>query len=175
MWDQEKDKTRAEGKVSQMERTHRKPLIDEGARHLRFQNTPKSAWDIVRDATGETEVLLLQEELVDAEMKLNETSSAGTALCSKIEKLLLAQGKTMKQLPDEAKAKDPALAREFEEEYKKIEAQLKKIMQDVDKLKIGWLRRLILKLFRTKTRSTSVLTWKCDGVANAGSESPYWY
>ena len=80
-----------------------------------------------------------------------------------MQKLTLAQKETMKQLSTEAKTKDPALARELEEEYKKIEAQLPKTMQEVDKLKILSHRRLGPMLPSKKTRSVSILSWKCDG------------
>ena len=59
-----------------------------------------------------------------------------------MQKLTPAQKETMKQLSTEAKTKDPALARELEEEYKEIEAQLPKTMQEVDKLKILSHRRV---------------------------------
>ena len=165
MWDKVKDKTVAESRVSQLEGNFWEPLIKAGARHRRFENTSKSAWDIIRDVTGETEALLLQEELVDADRKLNETT-AGQALYSQVQKLLQAQKETMKQLSDEAKTKDPALARELEEEYRRIEAQLQKTMKEADELKIGWLRRLILKIFSKKTQSVSILFWKCDDNAS---------
>ena len=164
MWDKAKNRHAADSRVPQLENEFWKPLIDEGARHLKFDNTPKSAWDIINDLTGqpvtvETDsALLLQEELVDAKKKLNETN-AGKALYSQFEKLLLAQKEAMKQLSDEAKTNDPNLARELEEEYKRIEAQLQKTMEEMDKLKIPLLRRLRL-LFARRTRSVSILFWK---------------
>ena len=161
MWDKVRDRNVAGNRVQQLEAHFWKPLIDQGAHHRRFDNTSESAWDIIHDVTGQT-VLLLQEELVDAEMKLNETS-AGRALHSQAHKLFLAQKETMKQLSAEAKTKDPALARELEEEYKKIEAQLPKTMQEMDKLKIPLHRQLGLMLPSKKTRSVSIFFWKCDG------------
>ena len=155
MWDRMKEKAVAERKVSELVNNFWKPLIDEGARHMKFENTSKSAWDVIRDVTGETEVLLLQEELVDAKRKLNETA-AGKLLCSQYQKRLQEQREAMKQL-EEAMLKDPAKARESEGKYKKIEAQLQKTMQEMDELKIGWLRGLGLKFFSKKTRSVSSL------------------
>ena len=165
MWDKARDRNAAENRVPQLEGNFWKPLIDQGARHLRFDNTPKSAWDIINGLTGETvtvetdSALLLQEELVDAKKKLNETD-AGKALYSQFERLLLAQKEAMKQLSDEAKTKDPNLARELEEEYKRIEAQLQKTMEEMDKLKIPFFRRLMLTLFAKKTRSVGILFWE---------------
>ena len=158
MWDKVKDTNTAENRVAQLEGNFWKPLIDAGARHKRFENTPKSAWDIVRDATGESEALLLQEELVDADRRLNETT-AGKALYTQFQRLLQEQKDTIKQLSDEAKVQnDPALAKELEAEYKRIEAQLQKTWEEMEKLKIPFLRRLKL-IFSKKPRSVSILFW----------------
>ena len=111
MWDKAKDRNVAETRASELENKFWKPLIDEGARHHRFRNTRESAWNIIHDATGNPEALLLQEELVDTEMRLNETI-AGKALYSQYQKCFQTQKETMKQLLDEAKMQqDPAMAR----------------------------------------------------------------
>ena len=160
MWDKVKDRNTAENRVKQLEGNFWKPLIDEGARHQKFENTPQSAWKIIRNATGDPEALLLQEELVDAERRLNETT-AGKALYSQFQRLLQEQKDTIKQLSDEAKVQqDPVLAKELEAEYKKIEAQLQKTWEEVEKLKIPWLRRLML-FFAKRTRSVRVSLWTC--------------
>ena len=154
MWDKVKDSHLAETRVAQLEGNFWKPLIDAGARHQRFENTPKSAWDIVRDATGDPEVLLLQEELVDTERRLNETN-AGKALYSHFQRLLQEQKDTIKQLADEAKVQqDPALAKGLEAEYKRIEGQLQETWEAMEKMKIPFLRRLAL-LFSKKPRAVS--------------------
>ncbi|KIM59591.1 hypothetical protein SCLCIDRAFT_1217538 [Scleroderma citrinum Foug A] len=155
MWDKVKDRNTAENRVKQLEGNFWKPLIDEGARHQKFENTPQSAWKIIRNATGDPEALLLQEELVDAERRLNETT-AGKALYSQFQRLLQEQKDTIKQLSDEAKVQqDPVLVKELEAEYKKIEAQLQKTWEEVEKLKIPWLRRLML-FFAKRTRSHTI-------------------
>ena len=160
MWDKVKDRNTAENRVKQLEDNFWKPLIDEGARHQKFENTPQSAWNIIRNATGDPEALLLQEELVDAERRLNETT-AGKALYSQFQRLLQEQKDTIKQLSDEAKVQqDPVLVKELEAEYKKIEAQLQKTWEEVEKLKIPWLRRLML-FFAKRTRSVRVSLWTC--------------
>ena len=163
MWDKVKDKEMTKNRVSQLENCFWKPLIDEGACHLQFENTKKSAWRIIHDVKGSVEAMLLQEELVDAQKKLNETT-AGRALYSQVEKLLLVQKEAMKQLRDEAKTNDPTLAEELKKEYKKIEAQLHKTLDEIEKLKIQPLRRLKLWLFSKKTRSASISIWTCYGM-----------
>ena len=160
MWDRVKDTNTANNRVTQLEGNFWKPLIDAGACHQKFENTRESAWDIVRGATGDSEALLLQEELVDADRRLNETT-AGKALYSQFQRLLQEQKDTIKQLSEEAKAQqDPALAKELEAEYKRIEAQLQKTWQEMEELKIPWLRRLML-FFAKKPRSVSTSFWTC--------------
>ena len=139
MWDRVKDRKTAESRVKQLEGNFWKPLIDKGARHRRFENTFKSAWDIIRDAIGDPEVLLIQEELVDAGRRLNETT-ARKAFYSQFQRLQ-EQKDTVKQLSNEAKAQqDPALAKELEAECERIEAQLQKTWEETEKLKIPWLK-----------------------------------
>ncbi|KAG6335336.1 hypothetical protein ID866_3747 [Astraeus odoratus] len=153
MWDKVKDQQVASNRVAQLEGNFWKPLLEEGARHEKFRgNNQASAWKIVEGLTGDTEALLLQEELVDAERRLNETT-AGKALYSQFQKLLQEQKETIKQLQEEAKAqKDPALARELQAEYDRIEAQLQKTWDEMEKLKIPLGRRIAL-FFSKKTRA----------------------
>ena len=68
-----------------------------------FENTKESAWDIIHDATAKkSEAVLFQEELVDAERRLNETT-AGKAIYSQFEKLLREKKEALEQLADQAK------------------------------------------------------------------------
>ncbi|KAI5995158.1 P-loop containing nucleoside triphosphate hydrolase protein [Pisolithus albus] len=154
MWDKAKNRELADSRVKQLEGNFWRPLIDVGARHKRFdKNTPVEAWKIVEDLTGNGEALLLQEELVDLEMKLNDTT-AGKALYTQFQKLLHEQKETIKQLDDEAKAqKDPQLVKQLEEERRRLEAELQKTWNEMDKLKIPFLRRLALFFSFKKTQS----------------------
>ncbi|KAI5995156.1 P-loop containing nucleoside triphosphate hydrolase protein [Pisolithus albus] len=154
MWDKAKNKELAESRVSQLEGNFWRALIDAGARHKRLEvNSPRCAWGIIDDLTGAGEALLLQEELVDVERKLNETT-AGQALYTQFQRLLLEQKETIKQLEDEAKAqKDPQLTKQLEEERLRLEAELQKTWNEMDKLKIPFLRRLALFFSFKKTQS----------------------
>ena len=163
MWDVKVDKTGAkhrEDRESELTSNFWKPLIDAGAQYERFENTKKSAWDIIHDATAdESEAVLLQEELVDAERRLGETA-AGKAMYSQFEKLLLEQKETLKKLADDAKLQhDPKLMKGLEDECRKIEARLEKTRKEMEELNIPYLRRVFLLLFPKKTRSVSVLFW----------------
>ena len=161
MWDVKVDKIGAkcrEDRESELTSNFWKPLIDAGAQYERFKNTKGSAWDIIRDATAErSEAVLLQEELVDAERSLNETT-VGKAIYSRFQKILQVQKEALKQRADEAKLQhDPKLAKSLEEECKKMEARLEKTRKEMEQLKIPFLRQLFLRLFSKKTRSVSVL------------------
>ncbi|KAI5994002.1 hypothetical protein EDD15DRAFT_873557 [Pisolithus albus] len=85
-WEHVKDPTLAEIAASQLETNLWKPLLDAGARHLRFENSKQSAWAVMKDLGVEREALLLQEELVDAGRHLYETF-AGRALYLQLQKL----------------------------------------------------------------------------------------
>ncbi|KAI6111705.1 P-loop containing nucleoside triphosphate hydrolase protein [Pisolithus thermaeus] len=156
MWDAVKDMAIAEHRVSQLESDFWKPLINEGARHKRFEgNSPRCAWEIVADLTEGGEVLLLQEELVDVARKLNETT-AGQALYSQFQKLLHEQKEAIKQLQDEAKAqKNPELVRQLEVEQRRLEAELQKTWDEMGQLKIPLMRRIAL-FFSKKTQSRTI-------------------
>ncbi|KIK11924.1 hypothetical protein PISMIDRAFT_61664, partial [Pisolithus microcarpus 441] len=86
MWDQVENPRLAENTVLQLETNLWKPLIDAGARHMRFENSRQSAWAIIEDLGIEREAFLLQQELVDAEKHLYETF-AGRALYLQLQKL----------------------------------------------------------------------------------------
>lgn len=151
MWDIA-NMSAARRRASELQASFWKPLIDEGAQYREFQNTRESAWGIIRDAIGESKAVLLQEELVDAKRRLNETSAA-QAIYSRFQRLLKEQRDSLEQLAEEAKSQqDPVLARELEEESRKIEAQLQKTWEQMEQMKIPFLRRLFL-IFSKKPRS----------------------
>ena len=144
MWDKVKDVERVRSVVSLLEGETWKPLLDAGARHEKFENSPKSAWDIVMGLGVKTEALLLQEELVDAERRLNETT-VGQTLYSQYQKRLDDQRETIKGLAEEVKRqRDPKMARELQDEYRRIEAQLHKTMEEKEILKIPLGRQISL-------------------------------
>ncbi|KAG6329533.1 hypothetical protein ID866_9556 [Astraeus odoratus] len=155
MWDRVINVETAESRVKQLEGNFWKPLLDLEARHERFKNTSENAWYIVDELIGETEALLLQEELVEASRHLNETT-AGQALYTQFQRLLYEQRETITQLAREAKAqKDPKLAEELQAEYEKVEQQLQETWKAMETMKIPWDRRIAL-LFSKGTRSVSI-------------------
>ena len=171
MWDTANNDV-ATRRASELQSSFWKPLIDAGAQYEEFQNTRVSAWGIIHDVTGESKALLLQEELVDAKRRLNETT-AGQAIFSRFERLLKEQKDILEELATEAKSQqDPVLAKELEGESKKIEAQLQKTWEQMEQMKIPFLRRLFL-MFSKKPRSVSILFWTCVMAAYIDSFSQH--
>ncbi|KAI6038324.1 P-loop containing nucleoside triphosphate hydrolase protein [Pisolithus marmoratus] len=78
MWDNVRDVNLAERRALQLETIYWRPLIDAGSRHERFNNSSRSAWEIVRGLAGEGRALLIQEEMVDAERGLDDTAAGKT-------------------------------------------------------------------------------------------------
>ena len=158
MWDKANDREVAQNRETQLITEFWRQLIDEGAIAKRFYNTPASAGDIVDDVLRmgkDGSELLLQEELVEQEKRLNETEAA-KILYSQFQKLLAQQKKALKQLEDEAKLwNDPALAKSLQEEYDKSNAQLQKTFSEMKDMKIPLSRRYILWLFGGKSRAVS--------------------
>lgn len=159
MWDQVRDQAMATQRETQLRGDFWKSLIDEGALPERFHNQPGSARGIVDGlltlGNGGEEFLLLQEELVQQQKRLNETE-AGKVLYNRLQQLLADQRKTLKELADEAKLQnDPDLAKSLQDEYDKIDAQLQKTFEEIKEMKIPLSRRILLWLFRRKSRAVS--------------------
>jgi len=155
MWDKARDHDMAESRLAQLENNFWQPLIEKEARHKKFNNIATSTWEIINDVVGDAEALLLQKELVDVERMLNETT-AGKALYTQFQKLLREQKETIKKLSDETKAEqDPTLARDLEIEYQRIEVQIQKTWEEMEQLKIPFLRRISL-FFSKRPRSVSI-------------------
>ncbi|KAF5348460.1 hypothetical protein D9756_009604 [Leucocoprinus leucothites] len=117
-----------------------KGLIERGSKVDRLRSSKtQEAWRTVNDlikTADNREVVLLQQEIVDLERKLNETE-AGKSLHSDLQKLLFDQKETLKSLLAQVeKSDDPRLKAELEKEYKKIQKQFDKTFREVNKMKI---------------------------------------
>jgi hypothetical protein len=120
-----------------------KTMINHGASTARFLNTANSAWDVIDPVLRqhETEVLLLQEELVDLKRDLKETH-AGMALYSDLQRLLVEQRDTLRSLAEQAREQsNPQLAQKLEAEIKLIQD---KTFNEIKSLEIPIGRRLLL-------------------------------
>ena len=158
MWDIAKDKALATQRENQLTGDFWRILMDGGAVAKRFYHTSASAWDIVEgllSVENKDGELLLQEELVEQQKRLNETE-AGKILYTRLQKLLAEQKKMLKELAEEAKLQSaPALAQSLQEEYDKIDAQLQKTFEEMKEMKIPLSRRILLWLFTRKSRAVS--------------------
>ena len=136
------------------------PLIAEGAVVKRFNNMASSAWQIVDELMAlknPKDELLLQEELLGQQKRLNETE-AGKFLYFRLQKLHAEQRNTLKELADEAKlANDPSLARSLQEECDKINALLQKTSEEMKEMKIPLSRRALLQWSWRKPRGVGAV------------------
>ena len=138
MWDLMKDQAMANQREAQLTGDFWQVLIEGGATAHRFYNTPASAWSIVGDLLSlgnGGDDLLLQEELVEQQKRLNETE-AGKAIYNRLQKLLSEQRRTVKELAEEARQQDDsALAKSLQEEYDKVDAQLQRTFEQMPEMK----------------------------------------
>ena len=135
-----------------------KMMINYGASTARFLNSADSAWKIIDPILEqqETEVLLLQEELVDLKRTLNETQ-AGKTLYSDLQRLLAEQRDTVRSLAEQAREQsNPQLARKLEDELKRIQKDFDKTFNEIKRLKIPLGKRLLL-LVGKKSRGVRTL------------------
>ena len=134
-----------------------KIMIDHGASFARFSNSVDSAWKIIDIILKqqESEVLLLQEEIVDLKRALNETQ-AGKTLYSDLQRLLAEQRDTVRSLAQQAREEsNPQLARQLESELKRIQKDFDKTFNEISNLKVSFGKRLLL-FFGKKSREVSL-------------------
>lgn len=143
-----------------------KPLIDKGSRVDRLKQPPNErdwpaeAWRVVGQLVSESQkrdAVLLQEELVNLELKLNETE-AGKTLYTSLQKLLADQKESLKSLLAqlEKSDSDPKLKKELEKEYKKIQSQFQKTFEEAKRMKVPIGRRIMMIFFGKKARAKAV-------------------
>ena len=153
MWDMVKDHSKlgvADDREKDLIAEFWKPLIAEGAIAKRFNNTSKSALQIIDELIGmevAKDALLIQEELVKQHKRLDETE-AGKLVDPRFQKLLAERRQTLKELVDDAKLRnDAVLARSLQEEYDQIDALLQRAFEDTKGTKTSSSKRGVLWLF----------------------------
>ena len=135
-----------------------KTMINCGASTARFLNSADSAWKIVDIILKqhETEVLLLQEEIVDLKRALNETQ-AGKTLYSDLQRILAEQRDTVRSLVEQARDEsNPQLAQQLEAELKRIQKDFDKTFSEINNLKVSFGKRLLLP-FSKKSRGVRII------------------
>ena len=161
MWDKiQRDPSTGVRRENELFENYWKTMINYGASTARFSNTPDSAWKIVDLILKEheTEVLLLQEELVDLKRSLNETQ-AGKTLYSDLQRLLAEQRDTVRSLAEQARDEsNPQLARQLEAELKRIQNDFDKTFSEIKNLKVPFGKSLML-FFRKKSRGVRLILY----------------
>ena len=153
MWDKVQQDTGVRREKELFENYWR-TMINYGASTARFSNSADSAWKIVDIILKqhETEVLLLQEELVDLKRALNETQ-AGKTLYSDLQRLLAEQRDTVRSLAEQARDEsNPQLARQLEAELKRIQKDFDNTFSEIKNLKIPLGKKLMMLFFGKKSR-----------------------
>ena len=135
---------------------HWKEMIQRGASVARFHNTTASAWRIIDGILrqDQSEVLLLQEELVDLNKRLNETK-AGKLLYAHMQKYLIEQQETLRLLARHVHTEgNPKVIAQLDSEMKVVRRNFDKALMEIKKLKIPIGRRISL-FFARKSRAVS--------------------
>jgi len=156
MWDKVQQDT-GDRREKELFQNYWNKMITYGASTARFSNTAKSAWEIVNIILKhhETEVLLLQEEIVDLKRTLNETQ-AGKTLYTDLQRLLAEQRDTVRSLAEQAREEsNPQLAQQLEAELKRIQKDFDKTFREIKDLKISFGKRL-MSFFGKKSRGKSI-------------------
>ncbi|KDQ53021.1 hypothetical protein JAAARDRAFT_197806 [Jaapia argillacea MUCL 33604] len=151
MWDKV-DPAVAQEREAVLKDSFWKGMLDNGASVDRFANSPESAWHIVRKVVQNKEergALLLQEELVDLQRRLNETE-AGKTLYTLLQKLLSDEQETIRKLAEQvASEANPELAKQLEAEHARLQKELDATFVQIKRLKIPFGRRVMM-LFKFK-------------------------
>lgn len=134
----------------QLSNEHWKHMLDHGAKTARFTNTSESAWAIVNKILqrDQTEVLLIQHELVDLR-KLIPQTAAGLALRHNLQELLEHQKKEARQLRKEVASGDEGTRVGYEEKQR----QIRSTQSQIRELEIP-LYKQILTFFARQEKST---------------------
>ncbi|EKM78776.1 hypothetical protein AGABI1DRAFT_75265 [Agaricus bisporus var. burnettii JB137-S8] len=159
MWDQVQDRRIAQDHELELKENFWKPMLVLGSKMVRFENSLKSAKEIVDGIVaekGEREILLLQEELVDLKKRLYETH-AGRMLYETLQKLLDEQkasiDKLMEQIQNEG---NPQLIEKLRKERLKIENDLQSALQGIQELRVPLSRKFLLFLFGKRGKIVSL-------------------
>jgi hypothetical protein len=118
---------------SELKRDFWKEMLASGCRTERFEDTYESAWRIVDSlAQMDRAPVLLSSEIVDTQLRLNETK-AGITLNKELEKMVKDRKLAAQRLQEQAESQgNPLVVQELNAQKAQIE---KKISQAVDQLR----------------------------------------
>jgi len=122
-----------------------KDMLNSGCRTERFQNTYDSAWRIIDSLVEKDRApVLVSSEIVDAQLRLNETK-AGITLTKELEKLIkdrqLAAQKLQKQLQNQ----ENSLAIQQLNEHKvENDKKIQRTAEELCRMRIPFTRKIVL-------------------------------
>ena len=110
-------------------------VINKGAQYTRHQNTPQSAYDIIRRVMKNQPIVLqIQRELVD-EHKVIMNTAAGDAVSKDIKEQIKRYQAEMKVVQEEMmqalKDKDEETRKELEEEARRLQDQMDRMKKEL--------------------------------------------
>jgi len=121
-------------------------MLDQGCSVERFANTRESAWHVIDSLSGNDRAnVLVSSEIVDHHLRLNETQ-AGGVLSKELERLIKAQKEAERKLK-QAGNHDDSIVRE---ELSEIETKISQTVDEFQRLKIPFTRKILLFFFKKK-------------------------
>jgi hypothetical protein len=142
MWGEVKQEN-GERREKELKEAFWKDLLDGGCRVERFKDTYESAWFIIdRLATEDWAKMRLSHEMVDKRLALQQTE-AGMTLNIELKKLIQARKDASRRLRAQAKKQDNTLiVQELNVQQAKIDEQIMKTADELQKLKIPFVARI---------------------------------
>lgn len=143
MWD-EVETDEGEQREKELMEVYWKSMIKRGSKTARFFHTQDSALKIIQpiiDGANEAHALLLQQEVTDLEKELPQTE-AGKTLYMELQTLVNRHNGMLARIRRELQEPklDEEQLKELTQEYQKISSDLKRAMDDMQKMKGGSMR-----------------------------------
>jgi len=145
MWGELKDKNTGVRREEQLKTDFWKDMLADGCRTERFDNTYESAWHIVGSLEKKDRApVLLPTEIVDIQLRLNETQ-AGITLNKQLEQLIKDHQDATRKLGEQADKQGNALVvQELNARKAEIDEKIQQTANQIRQLKIPFTRRVFL-------------------------------
>ena len=131
-----------EARESELSSNFFKPVLNEGARMVRHNNTVRSAHDIIRRIIANTPtVLQIQQELVEEHKDIANTA-AGEVISKELNEQMRRHQAELKVVQEEMvqalKGKDEEARQELEEERRKLQERMEKVKKDSEGMALNY-------------------------------------
>ena len=156
MWD-EVDKETGEARENELKKNYWQTMLELNSTTSRFMRTRQSAFELINpliDAANERISIQLQQEMVDMRKKLPLTS-AGQKLFSEMEVLVRKREELLHRIRNEMKHAngDEMMSEVLQEEHQKIQLDLESTVNEMRRLKLPLVQRLLDKFFSNRFKS----------------------